>query len=424
MSSIAKSKISISKKDLSKSRILPVGSRNIKFYHKANANDITINLLSLSLPSAEMPTVVQATIQEIDSAKLLFNKKNLTLTSSAKGELIQGLDYIVTSSYDIQLIGSAFTDGADQDEIFVGTINSAPVSDLITASAKNITKTYQLPVSQTTLSLGHEYKVGVNPNDKVGIIKVYVNGVLALRDEDYLEVDSGNGYGSTIEFLIAPLVTPHEVVVDFGVMSITDNDALGTVESLAGSMKKIADDLAVVAGTSSEDYFNASPSDVERRVFGDTVLKLLDAEVPITTEWVSYTPTFTGFTSSTTISVLWRRVGDTLEVQGIFTPGSSSATTAQISLPSGLTIATNISTIRAVGDVVPNNVNSGQDTFTLLAASGNSFFNIGQKSNNNGNTAVNASQIPANGSITVSFRGSVKIQGWTATQTLRQQLGL
>lgn len=286
MSSIAKANISLSKKDLSKSRIPPVASRNVVFYHKATAGSLTINLLALTMPSAEMPTATQATNPEISGAQLMINKKNLELTSSSNGKLIQDLDYVVIDSYTISLIGPYIGVGADADEIFVGTINSAPISDLVVASAKSVDKTYELAVGSTVLNLGREYKVGANPFENVGSIKVFVNGVLALRDVDYTEIDSGNGYGTTIQFMVAPVSLPHQVAVDFGVMAITDNNAIGAIENLGGAIKKIADDLAVVAGTTASDYYSASPSEVERRAFGDWILKMLDVEVELPKKYV------------------------------------------------------------------------------------------------------------------------------------------
>lgn len=347
MSSIAKSNISLSKKDLQKSRIPPVASRNVVFYHKATVGDLTINLLSLTLPSSEMPTAVQATADEISGAKLYVNKKNLDLVSSSKGQLIPNLDYVVIDSTTISLIGSAFTSGAEVDEIFVGTINSAPMSDLIVASAKSVTKTYTLAVGQTTLNLAQEYQVGANPNEDVGIIKVYVNGILAIRDADYQEVDAGSGYGTTIEFLSSPATIPWEIVVDFGVMAITDNNAIGAIENLAGSIQKIADDLAVVAGTTATDYYTASPSDVERRAFGDWVLKMLDVEVPEMSLTQNAGALIVGAvttapTKGTIIRdvVNYRQLGDCIdmEVDYVQTAGSGAAGSGVylFSLPAGL----------------------------------------------------------------------------------------
>jgi hypothetical protein len=242
------------------------------------------------MPTVDMPTAVQATNPEISGAQLMVNKKNLDLTSSSNGKLIQGLDYVVVDSYTISLIGPYIGVGAEVDEIFVGTINSAPISDLVVASAKSVDKTYTLAVGSTVLNLGREYKVGSNPFESIGSIKVFVNGVLALRGSDYTEVDSGNGYGTTIQFFTAPVSIPHQVAVDFGVMAITDNNAIGAIENLGGAIKKIADDLAVVAGTAATDYLNASPSEVERRTFGDTVLSL-NSKYDTTQNLSAYTKT-------------------------------------------------------------------------------------------------------------------------------------
>jgi hypothetical protein len=329
MSSIAKVNISLSKKDLTKSRIPPVASRNVVFYHKATLGQLTINLLSLTMPSSEIPTEAQATVSEISGAQLAINKKNLSLSSSSKGKLIQGLDFVVIDSYTISLIGPGYSSGAESDEIFVGTISGAPISDLIVASAKSVFKTYELAVGSTILNLGQEYQVGVNPNDDIGILKVFVNGILARRGVDFDEVDAGSGYGTTLSFKVAPVSIPHQIVVDFGVMSITDNNAIGAIESLAGTIQKIAEDLADVAGTSSTDYFSASPSEVERRAFGDMVLiheKILDVEVPIETEWVDFasvaagtliTSTGTSPTYGTVVTnkAQWKRVGSDMLIR-------------------------------------------------------------------------------------------------------------
>jgi hypothetical protein len=275
MSSIAKTSISLSKKDLTKSKNTLIASRNIVFYHKATKGQTTINLNSLSMPS-EMPTQVQATADEISGARLSIFKKNLKLVSSSNGELIQGLDYLVVDSYTISLIGPYITtSGAEASEIFVGTVVGSPMSDLTVVSTQNVIKTYTLAIGQNILNLAQEYQIGVNPLENIGSMKIWVNGVLAIRSSDYIEVDGGTGFGSTIQFLSSPTSTPWQIVVDFGVRAITDTNAMGTIESLSGSILKIATDLADVAGTSATDYLTANPSEIERRTYGDSVLSLL-----------------------------------------------------------------------------------------------------------------------------------------------------
>lgn len=95
-----------------------------------------------------------------------------------------------------------------------------------------------------------------------------------VLDGDYYEVDSGNGFGTTIVLNKAP-VGALDLVVDYGPTTITNNDSLGTLQSLMGSMIKMAKDLAIVFGGSQSDYLSANPSEVERRTFGDSVLSLL-----------------------------------------------------------------------------------------------------------------------------------------------------
>lgn len=53
---------------------------------------------------------------------------------------------------------------------------------------------------------------------------------------------------------------------------------------------------------------------------------------PIITNWVTYTPVLTGFGVATNVSFWSRRVGDTLEIQGFFTAGSTTAVAATISM--------------------------------------------------------------------------------------------
>lgn len=53
----------------------------------------------------------------------------------------------------------------------------------------------------------------------------------------------------------------------------------------------------------------------------------------VNTAWAAYTPTFTGFGTVTVQSFWWRRIGDSLQIKGRFTPGTPTATEARISFP-------------------------------------------------------------------------------------------
>lgn len=58
-------------------------------------------------------------------------------------------------------------------------------------------------------------------------------------------------------------------------------------------------------------------------------------QAPAMSDWISYTPTYTGFGTVTNNAAYWRRVGDTVEVIAAVTCGTPSATAISITLPVG-----------------------------------------------------------------------------------------
>ena len=58
------------------------------------------------------------------------------------------------------------------------------------------------------------------------------------------------------------------------------------------------------------------------------------------TPWTSYTPSFNGLGSPTSITAKWRRNGDTMEVNATWLNGTTTADPAKFSLPTGATIDT------------------------------------------------------------------------------------
>lgn len=78
------------------------------------------------------------------------------------------------------------------------------------------------------------------------------------------------------------------------------------------------------------------------RVISSTAWKIVESKT--NTGWTDYAPTVVGFGTIGTEDFLWRRIGDTLEVNGYWTNGTPSATEASISLPTGATINTSVIT--------------------------------------------------------------------------------
>lgn len=58
------------------------------------------------------------------------------------------------------------------------------------------------------------------------------------------------------------------------------------------------------------------------------------------TSWVDYDPTFTGWGTPSAIDFKWRRVGDSMEIRGVFTSGVATAVIGRISLPTGASLDT------------------------------------------------------------------------------------
>jgi hypothetical protein len=66
------------------------------------------------------------------------------------------------------------------------------------------------------------------------------------------------------------------------------------------------------------------------------------ADIANISDWEAYTPTLTGFGTATSVEFEWRRVGDSIEIRGKWTSGTSTATEARISLPNSYTSANTI----------------------------------------------------------------------------------
>lgn len=98
------------------------------------------------------------------------------------------------------------------------------------------------------------------------------------------------------------------------------------------------------------------------------------------TEWIQYTPTFSGYGTVTNIDFWYRRLGDSIQIMGKATTGTVAASEAQIGLPSvggvQYTVdSTVVSTVRASGEI---NLNQGTANVVWpLLTGGDAFLNIG-----------------------------------------------
>lgn len=145
---------------------------------------------------------------------------------------------------------------------------------------------------------------------------------------------------------------------------------------------------------------------------------ITQANVPMS-DWAAYTPTFTGFGTVSTSSFWWRRVGDSLEIQGKFTSGTSTATEARISLPNSvISDSTKVPAIRAVGEYFRGGSANSNHGGAVLVESGVGYLTLGHQyafgSNSvdplakaTGDTVLSSTEIG-------SVRAVVPISGWSS----------
>ena len=151
----------------------------------------------------------------------------------------------------------------------------------------------------------------------------------------------------------------------------------------------------------------------------DTTKALLGAPV---TDWVAYTPTIVGF-GTPTKNFFYRRVGDSIEVQGNFVSGTPSADVASVTLPAGTAIdstklptTTNGTQLSAFSNT--NGASSGLGTNGVAAAAfydgsdtAKVYLTYQIHNSSNGYVKVNGNAFAASGTI-FSVRFTVPIAGW------------
>lgn len=136
------------------------------------------------------------------------------------------------------------------------------------------------------------------------------------------------------------------------------------------------------------------------------------------TDWAEYTPTLIGFGTATNSNFHYRRVGDTLEIQGFFTSGTSTATLAQIPLPSisGATLLTDTFYNNGVGSrdhIVGDGQRDDGSGIIILADSGLSYLNMSHDASATALTKLNGSALVSSGQE-IAFFLAVKIEGWSS----------
>lgn len=431
MSLTGKGTLSLRKSEVLQQKKAGTAYRRLVFAHKASAGETGITIGSLVQPS-EMAALgfVNPSSSDILAANILFYKKNLTVISSARGVLMQDLSYTVPTSARIEFQG--FT--ALQDEIFTCLLETGVRDGVTVVDASPIVATGELSIGSTDFNVGTPFEVNKYNSQQIGAVLVFRNGQIQFRNPsngtsggNYQEVNNGDGLSTVIRFNNAPVGQTDNIVVWGHLLAERPNGSMmAAIESLAGQLDSMIPTLAALAGV-PESTFQAAPNNQDLKAFGDKVEALLDAQVPIITEWVSYTPTGS-WTGPTTYSGKWRRVGDTGEYDILVSlSGAPNPVALTVNLPSGHAIDTTKYTLATSLFGMHGTASDSGGLYEVAGfAEAPSKIYVTRKTS----VADNLALVDASNPFTfgsgdyVQLKFSVPISGWSSTQTLRQQLGL
>lgn len=139
------------------------------------------------------------------------------------------------------------------------------------------------------------------------------------------------------------------------------------------------------------------------------------------TSWAAYTPTISGFGTTSGEDCFWKRVGDSMDIKCEFTAGTVAASEAQIGLPDGRSVDSTVAGNTVVG-VYGRDTSTADSGGLVLATAGDTFVNLGHartwsdtatvaRTPTDGNNILGNSQ-----SLGLHVTG-LKIEGWASSTT-------
>lgn len=129
-------------------------------------------------------------------------------------------------------------------------------------------------------------------------------------------------------------------------------------------------------------------------------------------DWVSYTPTFTGFGAVSGLSARYRKQGSNLELEIKVTSGTSTPVEGQMTLPSGLTSSSSIPTIQQAGTISLSTASASQ--YKVLIETSKTYVTFGIQDGTSGGLTKKNASVFITSPTAMSFQASIPIQGWTS----------
>lgn len=258
-----------------------LGTSALIFAHEASGGESSIDLTAITTPAVLSANgFTNPSPAEIAAARLLFYRKNLRLYSSVRGRMHDYDAYVVSTSTVISFVGFTLLPG----EIIKGEVSETQRTGTVLADLREFRTTYFLPAGQTVVPLGVTYRVNANSAMQGSSVRVYQDGIRIVRNENnaaaspsangnYHEIDTGSGYGNSIELNVPAGINGSVIDVDFGVFTTEGSvELFSSLERLAGICYGMASDLALATGNPVSNYMTASLSEIDRATYAATVL--------------------------------------------------------------------------------------------------------------------------------------------------------
>lgn len=274
--------------------------------------------------------------------------------------------------------------------------SSAQIAGLFSASYASSAAT-----TAGDMLISDAFSIDLEDQAKVMTFKFYYSVISNAGNGNYSGTSS-NSFGVAIYD-----VSGAAWIMPAGVWGMTQNAGVGyctgTFQTTGGGQKyQIAVFNANATAGSTTLYFDDFSVGPQTAPMG-----------PAMTDFIAYTPTFTGFGTPSNVNFVWRRVGDCCHVIGWFTPGTNTATQAAITLPSGLTGAGSpkITSTQVFGVAV---VGNNQPAMYIITGASTTTVGLSEQQSGSasGLTFINGSALSNAVNIAVDFM--IPITGWSS----------
>lgn len=260
------------------------------------------------------------------------------------------------------------------------------------------------------------YEKGTNEK----FYRVYSNSASSEDVEFTLSVDRDN-LDDTAGYFFMRYATPDDLTICIKIDGGTDCEEGTIVEANSDDSFHAYEIPSFIFGASSVEivFFEENATGIKEVKVEHMQMKAARPFSTINdsdTDWISYTPTFTGFGTVSTQEFEYKRVGDSVIIRGNFTCGTPTATEAQITLPNSAEIKSGVG-ISSSGAWFRGGSARSTNGGSLLITGSDSFVNFSSTNvfsdtASDPISAVNGNNLCASGDTINFTTAQIPIEGW------------